>query len=134
MKNGIKLLLEPGARVPNWIRNQTLNIEVGRERLNERPIRFLKIRKGEASFFPGGGVMVKMPGSDEFWDAFQPMKVLEIRDLKDDLIKRNHYLCTECATLTGKMENYEPSTVIAGRMDANFKCTQCGHQWKLERI
>lgn len=134
MRNGIELLLEPGTRVPNWVRNQTLNIEIGREHLNGRTIRSLKIRKGEASFFPGGGVVVKMPGSDEFWVAFQPMKVLEIHDLKGNLIKRNHYLCTECATLTGKMmEDYKPSDV-SGLVDANFKCTQCGHRWELKRI
>jgi len=133
MKIGVKLLLEPGTRVPNWVRNQTLNVEAGRERLNGRTIRSLKIRRGEASFFPGGGVVVKMPGSDEFWIAFQPMKVLEIRDLRSNLVKRNHYLCTECVTLTGKMENYKPSDV-SGHVDGNFKCTQCGYQWELKRI
>ena len=61
------------------------------------------------------------------------MKVLEVRDLKGNLIKRNYYLCTECATLTGKMENHKPSDV-AGHEDADFKCTHCGHQWELKRI
>jgi hypothetical protein len=134
MKKGIKLLLEPGTRVRDWIRYQTLNVRVRRERLKGRIIRSLEIRGGEASFFPGGGVEVKMPGSAEFRCAFQPMKVLEIHDLRGKLIKRNHHLCTECATLTGKMESHKPSTVIAGRMDATFKCTQCGHQYELERI
>lgn len=133
MRNGIKLLLEPGTRVRDWIRYQTLNVEIGRERFNGRSVRYIKIRKGEASFFPGGGVEVKMPGSAEFRVAFRPRKVLEIRDLKGNLIKRNHYLCTECVTLTGKMGKYEPSTV-AGRVDANLKCTQCGHQWELKWI
>ena len=130
MKNGIKLLLEPGTGVRDWVRYQTLNVEIGRERLNGRSVSFVKIRNGEAQFFPSGGVEVKMPGADEFRVAFQPRKVLKIRDLKGSLIERNHYLCTECATLTGKMENYEPSTVVAGRVNANFKCTKCGHQWE----
>lgn len=133
MKNGVQLLLEPGTRVRNWVRNQTLNVKVGREQLNRRTVRSLKIRSGVASFFPSGGVEVKMPGSGEFWVAFQPMRVLEIRNLKGNLIKRNYYLCTECATLTGKMENHKPSDV-AGCVDADFKCTHCGHQWELKRI
>jgi hypothetical protein len=133
MRIGIKLLVETGTRVPNWIRNQTLNVKVGRERLNGRTVRSLKIRKGEASFFPGGNVVVKMPGSDEFWGAFPPMKVLEIHDLKGALIKRNHYLCTKCATLTGKMENHKPSDVN-GLVDGLVKCTWCGYQWELKRI
>ena len=98
MKKGVQILLEPGTRVPVWIRNQTLNVRLGRKRLNGRTVRSLKISEGEASFFPGGGVDVKMPGSGEFWGAFQPMKVLEIRDLGGNVIKRNQYLCTECAT------------------------------------
>ena len=131
MRKGIKLLLEPGTRVRNWIRYQTLNVEIGQEQLNRRNIRFVKIRKGEALFFTGGSVGVKMPGSAEFILAFQPLKVLEIRDLKDNLIKRNHYLCTECAALTGKTESYEQSTVVAGSVDAKFRCGQCLHSWEL---
>jgi hypothetical protein len=130
MRNGIKLLLEPGTRVRDWVRFQTLNVEIGREQLNGRSVRFVKIRKGEASFFPGGGVEVKMPGSAEFRVAFQPRKVLEIRDLKGNLIQRNRYFCTECATLTGKMESYEES-IVAGRVDAKFRCGQCLHSWEL---
>ena len=134
MKAGVKILLEPGTRVRNWIRYQTLNVKLARERLNGRMVRSLKIHKGEASFFPSGGVEVRMPGSGEFRVAFRPMKVLEICDLKGNLIKRNHYLCTECATLTGKMENYKPSEEVSGLVDANFKCIQCKHQWELKRI
>ena len=70
MKNGVQLLLEPGPRVLNWVRNQTLNVKVGREQLNGRTVCSLKIRSGAASFFPSGGVEVKMPGSGEFWVAF----------------------------------------------------------------
>ena len=134
MRKGVKLLLESGTRVRKWIRYQTLNVEVHRGRLKGRTIRFLTIRGGEASFIPGGGVQVKMPGSAESRCAFLPMKVLEIRDLRGKLIKRNHHLCTECANLTGKVESYKESTIIAGLADMTFKCTLCGHQWKLEGI
>ena len=133
MRNGVEVLFEPRTRVPLWVRNQTLNVKLGPGQLNGRRVRSLKIRKGEVSFFPSGGVEVKMPGSDEFRVAFQPMKVLEIRDLKGNLLKRNHYLCTECATLTGKMDSHKPSDV-SGLVDANFKCARCGHQWELKRI
>ena len=133
MGNGVEILFESRTRVPLWVRNQTLNVQLGPGQFNGRRVRSLKIRNGEALFFPGGGVVVKMPGSDEFWDAFQPMRVLEIRDLKGNLIKRNHYLCTECATLTGKMESYKSSD-LAGLVDGSFKCTECGHQWELKRI
>ena len=131
--NGVELLLEPGTRMPNWIKNQTLNVEIGSGNLNGRKVRSLKIRKGEALFFPGGGVDVKMPGSGEFRVAFQPMKVIEIRDLKGNLIKRNYHLCAECATRTGEMESYRSSDAQS-HVDASFKCTECGYKWELKRI
>jgi len=133
MGNGIEVLFEPRTRVPLWVRSQTLDVELGPRELKGRRVRSLKISEGEALFLPGGAVGVKMPGSDEFWVAFEPMKVLEIRDLNGKLIKRNHYLCTECATLTGKIESCK-SSEVAGHDDANFKCTQCKLQWELRRI
>ena len=119
-RKGIKLLLEPKTRIRDWIRYQTLNVEIGWEYLGKRKVRFLKIRKGEAEFNPGGYVSVKMPGSDEFRVAFRPIKVLEIRDLRGNLIERNHYLCVECGTLT-----------CFRLVDEIVECTQCGCQRKL---
>ena len=106
---------------------------LGSENFDGRVVRSLKIRNGEASFFPSGGVQVKMPGSDESWVAFRPMKVLEIRDLKGNLIKRNHYLCTKCCILTGKRES-ERQSDACGLIDANLMCTNCGKRWELKRI
>ncbi len=132
--SGVKLVLEPGTRVPRWIRYQELNVETGRERLNGRAVRFLKIRKGQASFFVQGTVIVKMPGSKKMHGAFQPMRVLEIRDLKGNyLIKRNHYLCTGCATLTGKKVSHK-SSERSGFVDVIFECSQCEHRWELKGI
>ncbi len=132
-RSNVKLLLEPGTRILNWIRYQNLNVMIGRELLNKRTVRFLKIRGGKAYFIPSGSVAVVMPGSDQHRVAFQKMKVLEIQDFKNTLIERNHYLCTKCSTLTGKMESSKLSG-RAGLMDANFKCTRCGNQWELKRI
>lgn len=92
MRSGIKLLLEPGTRVRDWIRYQTLNVEIGREQLNRRSVRFVKIRKREASFFPGGVVVVKMPGSAEFRVAFQPQKVLNLNYEKAYILYSNEFL------------------------------------------
>lgn len=132
MKSGVKLLLEPRVRIPNWIRNQTLNVkvEVTRRYLRKRSTRVLAICGGEALFIPGGSVVVRMPGSDEYWVAFNPMTVLKILDFESRPIAQNYYLCTECATLTGKVENHRQSEMV-GWADADFRCTRCSHQWKL---
>ena len=110
-----------------------LNIKIDHERFNGKRVRSLEIRNGEALFYPNGGVVVKMPGSDEFWTAFKPMRVLEIRDLKGKLLARNYYLCTKCACLTGEMKVHKHSETF-GRIDAKFKCTKCNHQWELKGI
>lgn len=121
---GVKLFLEPGTRIRNWIRNQSLHIEVSNELLfGKRRVRTLTIRRGEAGFFPSGGVDVKMPGSDEFWVAFPPRKVLEIRDLKNNsVIERNFYLCIECGTLSGEAK------VVGGQV-VGYKCNTCNSVW-----
>ena len=131
MGKGVQLFLEPGTRVPGWVRNQDLNVKIRRERLRGRTTRLLLIRKGEAQFCNGGGVVVKMPGSSKWWGVFVPMKVLEIRDLKGVLIKRNYHLCTECSTLTGRVESYKQ--VEGGLLYQTFKCTDCGYEWELTR-
>ncbi len=133
MKKAVEIILCPGTRIPGWIRNQTLNVEISRVDFIKRTARSLKIRGGEAIFFPGGRVVVKMPGSDEYCAAFGPKRVLEIRNLRGKLIKRNYYLCAECGFLTGYVENYRPSDV-AGLMDKDLICTTCGYRWKLKRV
>jgi len=131
MKKGVLLYLEPGTRIRNWIRNQNLNVTVGRERVNGRLVRTLEIRGGNATFLPGGSVGIRMPGSDQLWVAFSSLKVLEIWDSRSGhLIKANHYLCPECYTLTGKVQSHKPSAAIAGREDAVFICHHCQHRWQ----
>lgn len=135
MVRGVCLTLEPGTRIPNWIRNQTLNVKIGNKRhaISGRRLRFLEIKKGEASFCPGGGAEVKMPGSGNFWVAFQPLRVLEIADFEDGNMKRNYFMCAKCGTLTGKIVSEKPSTV-AGRSDVVVRCTGCGFDWRLGSI
>lgn len=132
MRKKLEILLKPRTRVCRWIKNQTLNVEIGVRDMNGRKVRSLKIRNGEALFSPGGGVIVKMPGSSEFWLAFGPMKVLEIRKPEKDgavSIIRNHHLCTECGLLSGQAIASTPG-LIAGRMDISFKCNDCGFEWE----
>lgn len=131
--SGVQLRLEPGTRIPIWIRNQSTNVEATRERVNGRTVRLLTIKGSGASFLPGGVVAVKMPGAGEFCVGFQSLKVLEILDLQGNLIKRNHHLCTECFTNTGEMIDSRPAA-HGSRVDATFQCVQCGYQYELEGI
>ena len=121
--SGVKLYLELGARIRVWIRNQSLNVTLTREPLGRRNVRVLSIRGGDAGFLPGGRVGVKMPGSGEFWIAFPPMKVLEIRNLKtNSVIERNFYLCIVCGTLSGK-------SVVVGGQVVGYECVTCNSVW-----
>lgn len=133
MEKGIELLLSPRVRIPNWIRNQTLNVSVQTIMVNDHRVRSVRIKGADASFAPGIGVIVKMPCSDEWWVAFGDQKVLEIRDLEGHIIKRNYNLCTECMSLSGRMVHYTESNAY-GRIDATYMCTHCLHTWRLERI
>ena len=134
MSAGVEILFELGTRVCDFIRRQDLNIKVSRQRFYNRQVRSLKIQGGEASFTPGGSVEVKMPGSSIFYVAFQPRKVLEIRDLKGKVLKRNHHLCPKCCRITGGMVDDKPNKKFHGRVDATFECTNCGNSWELQNI
>ncbi|MDP2671871.1 MAG: hypothetical protein Q8P13_05475 [bacterium] len=124
-KEGVKLLLEPGTRIRNWIRVQDLNIEVCNEERNGRNLRVLVVREGEASFIPGGWVAIRMPGSSEFWTAFAPLKVLEIRNLNGPIHERNWHMCIKCSTLTGKALTQPVN-------EGKYGCTVCGYQWRFD--
>jgi hypothetical protein len=134
MKKGVEILLVAGTRIPLWITNQSLNVKIGRKTVNGRRVRSLKIKKGEASFMGGGAVDVKMPGSREFIVAFPPLKVLEIRDLKENLLERNNFLCKRCFTITGRVLESTPSKEKFGRADFDIICSECGNVWKLKGI
>lgn len=133
-RRGVEILLRPRTRVPRWVINQTLNVSVRREKRGVGWIRVLRIKgAGEVGFIGGGGVGITMPGSDQFWVAFAPLEVLEIRDLKGALVQRNHYLCEKCFTLTGAMKTHVPSKTF-GLVDATFECSSCKHSWTFEGI
>src|SRR3989344_9571332 len=133
MKKGVEILLVSGTRIPKWISNQTLNVKVARKVIQGKNVRSLQIKGGESGFGPGGMVDIKMPGSDEWWTAFDIPKVLEIIDLKGNLIKRNWCLCEKCFTNTGKATKESPSKEVYGRIDFTFQCTECGNVWEIKR-
>lgn len=133
MKKGVEIPLATGTRIPLWISNQSLNVKVIGKTIMGRHVRSLQIKEGEARFGVVGVVEVKMPGSGEFWVAFQPLKVLEIRDLEGNLIKRNYCLCEKCFTNTGKISKESPSEKY-GRVDVVMQCTECGNTWELTAV
>ena len=133
MEKGVEVIFLPKIRVPSWVRNQNLNVKIKKIQLNGRQVRSLEICNGEASFLPGGSVSVRMPGSDRFWVAFQPMTVIEIRDLEGNVIEHNRYSCQSCGRFTVQVDSSSKSSESAGRLDANFSCI-CGNQWELKGI
>ncbi|PIZ00814.1 hypothetical protein COY62_01010 [bacterium (Candidatus Howlettbacteria) CG_4_10_14_0_8_um_filter_40_9] len=136
MGKGVKIFLEPGTRIPRWISSQDLNVTTGSEqyKASSRKCRVLEIRGGEASFFSGGSVVVKMPWSDVFHGAFNEMRVFEIRNLEGNgLIQRNWHLCKECGRINGTMIRSVPSKAYPIYRDSTFGCSE-GHQWELEGI
>jgi len=131
MPNGVKLLLEHGAHVPWWI-SMNKNVTVRREDIAGKKIRCILIRGGKAEFIPGESVsIVHLPGYRDLNRVmFSPKKVLEIRDLHDNLIKRNHHCCPKCYAMTGEVQAVLPSKVH-GRQDATIRCSSCGSTWEV---
>lgn len=140
----VEILLEPGTRLPRWMfpfirgvpgRGIKPRMDIRRGELGGRRVRSLKIYGGDASFFVGGAVDILPPGHGNWVRAFEPMKVLSIRDSAKGTATNNHYLCTQCQRLTGKKTGaHRPSSQVAGREDTDFKCTKCGHEYELKAI
>jgi len=126
---GVKIYLVPRTRIPVWIRIQDLNVSVEKRKIGRGRVRILTIKGGEAAFYPGGGVGVVMPGSNQFWAAFASLKVLKIEDLEGREIVHNYFLCQTCFTNTGKMIGKPRETELWARYDADFQCSVCGHKW-----
>ena len=126
---GVKIYLVPRTRIPKWIKMQNLSVSVEKKKIDRGRVRILTIKGGKAAFYPGGGVGVIMPGSNQFWTAFASLKVLKIEDLEGREIVSNHFLCQRCFTNTGKMIGEPRETEILGRYDADFQCSVCRHKW-----
>ena len=129
MRGGVTILYEPGTRLPKFITYQDLNVRQDYFRLGNRLVRRVKIRSAEAFFCPGGRVDVKMPGSEFFRAAFNPLSVLSIRTLGGKTVRSNYLLCLHCGALTGKDVKTTPSEVH-GRDDLDMKCQNCAREWQ----
>ena len=129
---GVEILLIPGTRIPRWISVQDKNVTVIRKILNGQDVRSLRLKRGDAAFMPGGGIGVLVPYSSWHAMAFREDKVLEIRTLGGKLLKRNYYMCKQCVRVSGKIQGKQKlSERAAGKLETDFKCTNCGHGWQL---
>ena len=130
-QTGVEILLVKGTRLPRWIRNQDLNVSVGRFCYNGRWIRKLRIIGGEAHFAPMNRISLRMPGSSQHWASFLQDQVLEIRHLNGELLKRNYFMCVVCVANTGVVTQSRQSTTFYGRDHASLQCQICGHTWEV---
>lgn len=128
MRGGVSILLEPGIRLPVWIRNQDLNVTQDWVQLGQRRVRRVRIRGADACFGSGGFGLVQMSGSSEYWEAFKPNSVLEIRTLGGQRLLRNYYLCQHCGRLAGEIVKTEPN-LVCSFVNALFKCKKCNREW-----
>ncbi len=124
---GVELLLVPGTRIPLWIRVQDKNVVIEPGALDGKPVKRLRILGGDADLVAGGQAIVIVPGSSGAYTAFghgPDSRVLEIRDLRGKLLKRNFRCCPKCIANTGEFveETREKHVVI---------CQDCGESWRI---
>ncbi|MFH1036629.1 MAG: hypothetical protein V1756_00980 [Patescibacteria group bacterium] len=131
MKNGKEVLLVVGTQIPTWILAKP-GVKVEDKTINGKIVLSLILERGDALFCTGGGVDVKTNSSGRFLTAFDPLEVLEIRDLSNNSVRQNHFLCTKCFANTG-VEVDEKSgfneTLQRWQILHTFQCS-CGNTWK----
>lgn len=132
-QTGVLLLLSPNINIPEFVRNSR-HSTIGRAKIgDQKEISFVRISIGGATFVGGGSVILDVPGNKRGLVGFGPNEVLAICTIEGEVIKRNHHLCTNCLSNTGQMVGYNYS-LIAGKVDGFFQCTQCNNQWELKNI
>ena len=128
----VEIILEPGTRVPLWIRVQNLRVEIRNLKEGGKRVKSLLIRGGEAHFIPGGAIGVIVPGSSESRQAFDDKTVREIffrnGDGNGEHI-RNHRLCPKCGALVGERVVTEPASTPGGRATTVMQCLDCSESW-----
>ena len=127
---GVQLLLAKWVKFPEWIKRID-NKEVKSMKIKEKQVRILKIDGAEAKFDLGSSVSLKLPNTLRFITAFYPLAILEIRDLRGNLVQRCRFLCTECLQNSGELAGYKPSQQ-GGIRDPIYQCSVCGHQWEIK--
>ena len=109
---------------------------VKRIRVHKRPVVILTIPMAEAHFMPGGNVAVFLPEFSRGYGHFNGgKKVLEILDMKGNLITRNYGTCPACYRLAGEVKK-KRSGGYAERCEGTriihiFQCKHCTHEWEL---
>ncbi len=130
-RKGVKIFLEPKAKVPEWTRSQLIG-EIKRERFyGGRMVRSIKVPREAVVVSLNGEVSVLSPETRVFHEAFSPNRVLEVRDFDGKLlIKRNNCLCDECGTLNGQLEYHDKyEDTLVSFIFGHFKCAKCGHEY-----
>lgn len=128
---GIQILLNNDTPIPFRIVDRDDAMGELRE-VKGKTVHTLTLPGAEASFVPGGYVAVRWEGQEQA--GFQPLEVLEIRDLDGNLVRRNNYLCTNCMENSGKMIRHQSMPETAGLLRAVFECSKCSSRWELSNI
>jgi len=133
MQHGVILILTPLANIPHRLLRQDHNASLTSDRISRQPVRVLTLLSAEAHFIQGGEVEVKLKGEGSFKPAFLPRMVLEVRDLKHNVLERNHYLCKRCFTLTGIRLSHDHMVGTKQFMEV-FRCGRCQWEWQLTSL
>lgn len=128
---GVQLLLDLKTNLPKWVNRKDLkkkNIKLEQEK--NQTVYVLEIKGFEANFDIGGSVFIKkMPGVRAFNFWLPSLAVLEIRDLRGNLLKKSRFLCEKCFQNSGEFAGYKTNRQ-QGLERPSFTCSLCGHQWE----
>lgn len=136
MANITKVYLAEGAYLPRRASKRTdkddKSFKIGVD-ARSNPPRFTVLVcisfEGEALFFPGGSVGVKLAGWKSFVIMFEPDTVLWI---EDDVTGRRHmnwHTCSHCCKISYQTW-YDLPGDVTGRRNMGFECPVCGNKWE----
>ena len=132
---GLLIELTKGTRIPKLIRCHDKHASTSNTTRNGKPIKVLKIKgkNAEALITPGGGVIIKMPSSNNFNTGFPGMRFLRILNLRGKILRMNYYFCENCFELSGQTIDQQiiKSGTAAGILTIVISCRNCGKTWEI---
>jgi hypothetical protein len=124
MEATAKIILEPGTRIPTWIRRLDKKVEIQKMKQGPRLFRVIRIHGGDAHIDFDGSVSVRVPGSNTMHKAFSVQCVIGVRSAGQEKIVWSHRLCLSCMTLSCHGVDLHPGP---GAFDVivKYECETC---------
>lgn len=131
--NRVELILAEKTVAPDWLAESPF-VRSDNVKRNGHSVRRLIIAGGEAHFYRGGGVAIRLPHESCFHVVFKRDQVLSLQQQQRSLL-----LCRHCWRNSGEVLRSWPTRGFAGqevkgRTSYEISCRLCQRRWHVRAV